>query len=135
MAKKPASGEGGQNDPAVAAFLEALDHPLKKQIVVARKIILGVDPAIVEGVKWNAPSFRTTDYFATMHLRATDQLQMVFHRGAKARAAKAMAIPDPGGLMKWLAPDRCLVSLGKGRVFTANRPALAAIVRAWVDQL
>lgn len=135
MAKKPALNDGGQKDPAVAAFLDALDHPLKKEVVAARRIILGVDSTIHEGVKWNAPSFRTVDYFATMHLRSTDQLQMVFHRGAKAKATKAMDIPDPHGMLKWLAVDRCLVTLGAGKAFTQRRAALADIVRAWIDQL
>lgn len=135
MVRKAASDDGGQEDPAVIDLLAALDHPLKKEIVAARKIVLGADASIREGVKWNAPSFRTTDYFATMHLRTTDQLQMVFHRGAKVKTAKAMDIPDPNGLMKWLATDRCLVSLGKGKEFTANRAALETIVRAWIKQV
>lgn len=135
MTKKPVADDGAQEDAAVIAFLAALDHPLEKEIVAARKIALGADASIREGVKWNAPSFRTSDYFATMHLRTTDQLQMVFHRGAKVKAAKAMEIPDPNGLMKWLAPDRCLVSLGKGKAFTGNRAALEAIVRAWIQQI
>ena len=135
MVRKTAADGGAQEDAAVAAFLAALDHPLKKEIVAARQVVLGADASIREGVKWNAPSFRTSDYFATLHLRTTDQLQMVFHRGAKAKAAKTMEIPDPNGLMKWLAPDRCLVSLGKGKDFTANRAALADIVQAWIAQV
>ena len=135
MVRKAPSDDGGQTDPAVIAFLATLDHPLNKEIVAARKIVLGADASIREGVKWNAPSFRTSDYFATMHLRTTDQLQMVFHRGAKAKAAKAMDIPDQNGLIKWLAPDRCLVSLGKGKAFTANRAALEGIVQAWIAQI
>lgn len=134
MAKTLTAG-GGRKDPAVAAFLDALDHPLKKEIVAARTLILGVDPAIGEGVKWNAPSFRTVDYFSTMHLRSRDALQIVFHRDAKAKAARKMDVPDPAGIVKWLAPDRCLVTVGAGKTFTANRAALKDIVRAWIDQL
>jgi len=135
MVKKAIDDDGAQEDAAVVAFLQALDHPLKKEIVAARALILGVDPAIREGVKWNAPSYRTTDYFATTHLRSTDALQLVFHRGAKAKAARAMEVPDPHGMLKWLAPDRCLVTVGAGKVFTERRAALADIVRAWIDQL
>jgi hypothetical protein len=43
-------------------FLATLDHPRKRQIVALRQIILGADPRISEGIKWNAPSFRTSEY-------------------------------------------------------------------------
>lgn len=123
-------------DPAVAAMLEALDHPLKTEIVAARDLILGVSTDIREGVKWNAPSFRTTAYFATMHLRSRDTLHMVFHLGAKARPdVTAMDIPDPSGLMKWLAKDRCLVTLGAGKTFKANGAALKTLVADWIRYL
>ncbi len=135
MAKKSIADDGAQEDPAVVAFIKALDHPLKKEIVATRKLILGVDPFIREGVKWNAPSCRTTDYFATTHLRSTDALQLVFHRGAKAKAALKMEIPDPHDMVKWLAPDRCLVTVGAGKTFTQHRAALEDIVRAWIAQL
>ena len=56
-------------DPAVIDFLDKLEHPLKPEIETIRQIILGVSPTIREGIKWNSPSFRTTDYFATLNLR------------------------------------------------------------------
>jgi len=125
-----------RTDPAVAAFLGALDHPLKPEIVAVCDIILGVSPEIGEGVKWNAPSFRTTEYFATVHLRSRETLQLIFHLGAKARPdVKVMEIADPAGLMKWLAKDRCVVALGTGRTFKSNTTAFKALVRDWVKYL
>src|SRR5262245_41223578 len=69
--KRVASPEpsSSQTDPAVIAFLRELDHPLKQEVEAVRQIILGVSPEIREGIKWNAPSFRTTEYFATLNLR------------------------------------------------------------------
>lgn len=133
--KRPApKAAAGRPDAAVAAFVRGLDHPLKKEIQAVRGIILGVSPAIGEGVKWNAPSFRTEkEYFATVNLRAKDSVQLVFHRGAKVRDnERSLKIADPKGLMKWLATDRALVTLGKGRDIPANRAAFEAIVRAWI---
>ncbi len=114
--------------------IAALAHPLRKEIDVARRAILGVSPTIREGIKWNAPSFRTeSEYFATVNLRSRGDLQLVFHLGAKTRAnPKAFPIPDPKGLVTWLAKDRALVTLGHGRMVAANRAAFAAIVRAWI---
>ncbi len=112
-------------------------HPLAKEIEAARRIILAVDPAISEGVKWNAPSFRTEkEWFATVNLRTKDDLQLIFHLGAKTRPdLKAFKVADPKGLMEWLGKDRAMVTLGAGRDVAANRKALEAIVRAWIKHV
>jgi uncharacterized protein YdhG (YjbR/CyaY superfamily) len=126
-----------QTDADVIAYLRDLKHPLKKEIEAVRRIILGASPAISEGVKWNAPSFRTEKaFFATFNMRAKDGVQLVFHLGAKTRPdLKAFRIADPKGLMKWLGKDRALVSLGAGRDIPANRAAFESIVRAWLKVL
>jgi hypothetical protein len=85
-------------------------------------------------VKWKSASFRTTDFFATVHLRSTDCVQLVFHTGAKVKATAktGIEIPDPAHLLKWLAKDRCLVTLGAGADIARNRTALEALVREWI---
>ncbi len=107
-------------------------HPLKKEIDAVRKIILGVDPSISEAVKWNTASFRTHDFFAAVHLRSTDTVQLVFHMGAKVKktAKTGVEVPDPAGLCQWLAKDRCLVTLG--RKVKSRQKELEALVRAWI---
>jgi hypothetical protein len=126
-----------QSDPEVAAFLSELDHPLKKEIDTVRRVILDVSPEIREGIKWNGPSFRTSEYFATIHLRSRDGVQLIFHKGAKVKdnATKSVKIPDPEGLIQWLATDRCLVTLGAGKDLAARKTALQAIVREWIRQI
>lgn len=116
---------------------DASAHPLYKEIEAVRRIMLGVSPAISEGIKWNAPSFRTEkEWFATVNLRSEETLQLVFHLGAKARPdLKAFKIADPGGLMKWLGKDRAMVTLGAGRDIQKNKKALEAIVSAWIKHV
>jgi uncharacterized protein YdhG (YjbR/CyaY superfamily) len=132
-ASRPESG-ASQTDAAVVAFLSELDHPLKKEILSVRQLILGVSPEIREGIKWKAPSFRTTEYFATVSLRSKDKLQLVFHLGAKVREVPGggIKIDDPANLMNWLAKDRCLVTLGTTKEIKANREAFQGIVREWI---
>jgi hypothetical protein len=119
---------------SVEALLDALGHPLRADIDWLRDVILQADPAVVEEVKWNAPSFRTTEFFATMHLRTADALQLVLHTGAKAKdkALPRAQFPDPQGLMRWLADDRCILTLGAGAQLHARREAIDAILRAWL---
>lgn len=128
--KKPAASAPDD----VAAFLEALDHPSKPEFVALRHIILGADPSITEGIKWNAPSFRTTEWFATFHLRAKDGVQIILHLGAKVRdiPAGGLAIADPESLLKWLGKDRATVTFRDLKEIKAKRAAFAKLIRAWI---
>lgn len=121
----------------VDEFLEALEHPRKKEIELVRRIILGASDEIAEGIKWNAPSFRTKrDWFATFHLRTKDVVQLVFHLGATVRPKqKSITIADPKRLLTWLGEHRAIVTLGAGGKVRANRSALVALVRAWIGHV
>ncbi|MDP2310830.1 MAG: DUF1801 domain-containing protein [Pseudomonadota bacterium] len=129
---RPASSQA-----AVSALMLALEHPLEAEIAAVRQIVLGVDPRIEEAVKWNAPSFRTTEFFATVHLRSRDSVQLVFHTGAKARdlPGGAVRLDVPSDLVRWLGKDRCLVTLGTAAEIDARRPAFESLIRQWIDQL
>lgn len=124
-------------DPApgeVDAFLASLDHPRKPVIGAVRRAILDADPRIGEGIKWNAPSFRTTEFFATVHLRAKDGVQLILHFGAKKRAALPARgdIADPDALLDWLADDRATVRFRDLADVQARRDAFQAVVRQWI---
>jgi hypothetical protein len=135
--RAPDPAASGQEDAAVAAFLRDLDHPLKPEVELVRRIILGVSPEIREGIKWNAPSFRMADYFATVCVRPRDKVvQLILHKGAKVKDnSTVMKLRDPDGLVRWLAKDRCLVTLGAGKEVQARRAALESIIRECIGQL
>jgi hypothetical protein len=123
-------------DPGIAEFIRDLDHPLKREIERVRAIILGASGTISEGIKWNSLSFRTTEWFATVNLRSRDSVQLVFHLGAKVKDnTKGIKVADPAGLIKWLAKDRCLVTIGKGNQIDRHRSALEAIVCEWITHV
>lgn len=130
------------NHPALAvqsvdAFLEALEHPRKPELLALRTIILGAAPQIGEGIKWNAPSFRTSEYFATFNLRAKDGVQLVLHLGAKKRAdtSALQAIADPGALLTWLGTDRATVTFRDLVDVEEKRAAFVELLRQWVAQV
>jgi hypothetical protein len=128
-------GKGGGAVPAdVEAFIHALEHAHKDAILAARAIILGADPAITESVKWNAPSFATSEHFATFHLRHKAGIQVVLHLGAKPRpdATVRADIADPAGLLDWRSPDRAVVVFRDAAEVADKEAAFAAVVREWV---
>lgn len=135
-AKKPAA-TGAQTDPAVIAMLRDMRHPMKKEIEAIRQIILGVSPEIHEGAKWSSPSFRTTEWFATLNLRGKVvdlRVWLILHTGAKAKN-KELTIDDPKGLLKWLGKNRALITFDDGKDVAAKRTALIAIIRQWIRQV
>ena len=141
MASKRTGSKPSKGNAATAgeveAFLASLEHPFKQEIVAIRQIILGADPGITEGIKWNAPSFRTSEFFATFQLRAKDGVQLILHLGAKKRAesASGIAIADPAALLEWLAPDRASVKIRDLKDVDAKRAALADLIRRWIEHV
>jgi hypothetical protein len=119
---------------AVDAFMATLAHPHADAIQALRQAILAVDPAIAEGIKWNAPSYRVREYFATTHLRAKAGVGIILHLGAKARPGgpQPLAIDDPHGLLAWLAPDRAMVVFANLDDVNARTPAFQALIRQWL---
>jgi hypothetical protein len=118
---------------AVDEFMAQLDHPLKKEIELIRRLILEADPSIAEGIKWNSPSFRTTEYFATTHLRLERGVGVILHLGAKARAIN-VSVADPSSLLRWLGKDRAIVEFSDLRDIKNKKPAFEDVLRQWIRQ-
>lgn len=119
---------------AVDELVASLKHPLGREIDALRAIILSASPTITEGVKWNSPSFYAGGWFATIHTRASDSLQLILHLGAKVKDAnfRAPQIKDDAGLLKWLGKDRAVVRYEDMKGIRATKAALQAILRQWV---
>lgn len=126
----------------VPAFLDQLSHPLKPAIALLRTTILGLDPRVREEIKWNAPSFRISDHFATINLgrktkaRPHEHVMLVLHRGARAKAPKARpAIADPTGLLQWLGTDRAVMTFHATSEVEHQQQAIAAVITEWIATL
>lgn len=123
---------------AVDTLVKTLTHQHKDAITHLRRIILGVDASITEGVKWNAPSFRTTDeYFATTNLRTTKGIGVILHLGAKVRdlPAGGLKIKDPDKLLKWLANDRAAIEFTDVDDVKGKQSAIEKILRQWIKHV
>ncbi len=134
---KKTKKRGSSAPENVETFLASLNHPFKEEILALRQIILGADPGIAEGIKWNAPSFRTSEYFATLHLRAKDGVQVILHLGAKTRdnSTSGVVIDDPDSLLEWLARDRASAKFRDLKDIDAKRSAFASVIRKWIKHV
>jgi hypothetical protein len=122
-------------DPAVTALLDANKHPLRKEIDLLRAIVLGADAAIEEGVKWNAASFRTSAWFATLNgPRQVKEAMIILHAGAKAKGLVLKGrVDDPDGLITWPGQDRGMITFKNAADIGTKRTALQAVLRAWIQ--
>lgn len=139
-ARSPASkrhSTAADTGSAVQDFMLKLKHPFKADIQAVRDAVLGVDSAIAEGIKWNAPSFRTTEYFATINLREKAGVGLILHLGAKVRdmAPGSVKIDDPQTLLRWLAKDRAMIVFKNTQHIVDSKPAFENIIRQWIEQV
>jgi hypothetical protein len=133
-ARNPAHSTPADTSEAVDALMKSLKHPAEVEIQALRAAIMQVHPSIREGVKWNAPSFRTSEYFATTNLRTKDGVGVVLHFGAKVRnvAASRESIKDPQKLLKWVAKDRATVDFADVEDLAAKKNSFQAVLRQWI---
>lgn len=117
----------------VDAYLDALEHARKPEILALRQLILEAVPGLVERIKWNAPSFGLgQDDRITMRLHPGDRLQLILHRGAKAGADDLFRFEDPDRLLSWAAPDRGVVNFKDANDMAAKSKALSTVLQRWV---
>jgi len=119
---------------AVDDFMRDLVHPFKDAIEAIRAAILGANRTISEGIKWNAPSFRTGEYFATINLREKKGIGLILHLGAKVRdlPPEGVVIDDAAKLLKWLGKDRAMIVFANLDDFSSKKAAFAKIIRQWI---
>jgi hypothetical protein len=68
-----------------------------------------------------------------MRLQPPEQLQLIFHRGAKVRSDRAdFKFLDSSGFVKWASSDRGIVTLKTMEDVEANEEALSTLVREWM---
>jgi hypothetical protein len=112
----------------VAAWMAAIDHPLKDGIQRIRECIASADPRIGERIKWNAPSYHLegTD-IVTFGPRRGDKVLLVFHHPA--------IVGISSDLLEGDFKDRRLAWFGSMEEIEAGRAEVLRIVRAVVAEI
>lgn len=117
----------------VDQLMETIDHPQKESVEYLRAAILAADPQITEQVKWNAPSFCYDGVDRITFQLKADDIQLIFHRGAKVKDdATSFTFDDDTGMMKWRSSDRAIVTFEDLEDVKADETAFIELVRRWV---
>ncbi|MBK8944435.1 MAG: DUF1801 domain-containing protein [Ignavibacteriae bacterium] len=97
---------------SVTEYMENLEHPFKEGFETLRDVIKSSNKNIVEEIKWNAPSYKLENHFATFKLYPPKNIQIVLHTDTKEKEnPKQFHLDDPHKLVKWAAPDRCTIAI------------------------
>ena len=104
--------------------MKALDHPLKKEIEAVRNIIKNSNSKIEERIKWNAPSYYTTEDLLTFNPRATEQVHLVFHH--------PLIVKIKSPLLQGDYKDRRMVYFKNMKEIRSNKKELERIINELV---
>jgi len=115
----------GVRNPAVDAWMERYDNPLKPLVARVRDIVLAADPRIEETVKWSTPTFTYRGNLASFQPRSKRFVSILFHEGA--------SIPGSHPILEGGGDHARYVRLADETEADVRRPELEAVVRAWCD--
>lgn len=117
-------------------FMDKLDHPFKEGIENLRTTIKKCDKKIIEEIKWNAPSFKLDDHFATFKLFPPKNIQIVLHTGVKKKETpKQFHLDDENNLIKWATSDRCTITIQSNKEAKEFSKEISKIIKSWIKQL
>lgn len=122
------------NSEEVTEFLNSLDHQLKDEIEILRKIILSASKDIRENIKWKGPNYTAHEEDRiTMKIHPPNQIQLIFHLGAKKREQPDdKIIPSHDRLLAWRGNDRAIASFKDKAAIENAKNELQIIIREWV---
>lgn len=121
---------------SVNEFMKNTEHPCKEGIETLRDVIKSSNENIVEEIKWNAPSYKLENHFATFKLFPPKNIQIVLHTDAKVKEnPKQFHLDDPYQIIKWAAPDRCVITIKSNEEAIKLKNEVSNIIKSWIKQL
>ncbi|MCB9195172.1 MAG: DUF1801 domain-containing protein [Flavobacteriales bacterium] len=120
----------------VTHFLDDLNHPLRPEIDLLRKLVLDAKEGLVENIKWNGPNYQYHgEDRITMKIHPPKQIQIIFHRGAKKQdQPAAKLIQTDASFLSWKENDRAVATFKNRDEILIHRIELQEIVSGWISK-
>jgi len=121
--------------PEVTVFLDTLNHPLREESELLRRIIVHSNLDLDEGIKWNGPNYSIHgEDRVTLRVGSPKQLQVIFHRGAKKKEQPEERLLDEEyGVLQWKENDRAIASFYSLEDVQTNSEILQEIIVKWIE--
>lgn len=113
------------DEELVNDWMQQLEHPLKVEIDTVRTIIKQSNSSIKERIKWNAPSYYSTEDIVTFNHRATQHVHLIFHHPSIVKIKSALLEGD--------YKDRRMLYLPNMKAIKANKKELQRIIQESVQ--
>lgn len=113
------------DEELVNDWMRQLEHPLKAEIDTVRTIIKQSNSRIKERIKWNAPSYYSTEDIVTFNHRATQHVHLIFHHPSIVKIKSALLEGD--------YKDRRMVYLPDMKAINQNKKELQRIIQESVQ--
>ena len=126
MGKKIAAGKLSDAEKVVR-HMDAMDHPLKKEIEALRKIIKGANPKLGERIKWNAPSYYYLEDIVTFGPVRAGKVLLVFHHPFVVKVKSKLLEGD--------YKDRRLVYIDSMNEIKASKKELERIINEIINSI
>lgn len=119
----------------VTKFLDALNHPYRREIEQLREEILTAHSQLSENIKWNGPNYSiNNDDRITMRIQPSKFIQLIFHRGAKKQEQpKDKLLHDKTGLLTWKENDRAIATFKNMEEIESRKSDLRSIINGWIS--
>lgn len=111
--------------PSVEVFMAKLEHPYKAELEALRTIILGVDNAIEESIKWSCPTFSYGGVMASLVVRTKKCAQVMFHKGAQLKKGRGLLWGDGKEVRHANFEDMASIR--------RNKKKLEAVIKEWIE--
>ncbi|MNI58154.1 hypothetical protein D3C87_940450 [compost metagenome] len=109
----------------VKTFMDALDHPLKKEMEKVVEIITTASPKIESDIKWGGPSFKYKEDMATLNPKIKNYVVVVFH--------KASLLNNDFGFLEEQTKGKAYAKFYTMADVEQHADALAKAVNAWIN--
>lgn len=120
----------------VTNFLNELNHPFRNEIEQLRNCILSANSKLTENIKWNGPNycFDNEDRITMRIQPTTNQIQVIFHRGAKVKEQpKEKLISEDFKILVWKSNDRAIATFKNMQDIENRKNDLTKIINEWIE--
>ena len=118
----------------VTQYLDTVGPQEREIIEFLRTIIQAAEPELVEGIKWNSPSYALqSNDIITVNTRNYGCVALIFHTGPKGKDTHTGIYPfeaEPE-VVTWVADKRFVVRCPSVESVEDKKAVLTSLVRQW----
>ena len=126
-----------KNKQDVNEFVTSLNHPQEKIIQLIRKLIKRSASELVEGIKWNSPSYSLDgNDIITFNFYYKGFISLVFHTGPKGKDThtKKQLFVDVTKNLEWVADKRAILKISTIEELESMEKDIEKIIGIWVQK-